>query len=475
MASPQNVSPDAHSSPRRVRAQSRESGAGPAADVLAERFVEVRERTDALCASLDPEDCVAQSMPDASPTKWHLAHTAWFFETFVLKPYLSGYADYHPEFGYLFNSYYNGVGDRHARPARGVLTRPTLAEVFAYRAHVDERLLDLLRTGLREPREADEVLGIVETGLHHEQQHQELMLTDVKHLFSQNALGPAYRPPLPPARSAAETLGWLEVDEGVYSIGHSGEGFSFDNERPAHRVFLERFGIADRLVTNGEYREFIADGGYRRPELWLDRGWATVQHEQWQAPLYWRGGPGDHSEFTLAGERELCDAEPVAHVSFLEADAFARWAGARLPTEAEWEVVCGARAVRGNFVETGRLHPAAVGRQDGADRSAGSDSGRAGTGTDTSDVDVDVNADGMRQLFGDLWEWTGSSYSAYPGYRPDPGTLGEYNGKFMCDQLVLRGGSCASPRSHLRTSYRNFFYAPDRWQFSGIRLAKDPS
>jgi ergothioneine biosynthesis protein EgtB len=433
------------------RARSGESEAAPAADVLAERFVEVRGRTEALCASLDPEDCVAQSMPDASPTKWHLAHTAWFFEAFVLKPHLPGYTDHHPEFGYLFNSYYNGVGDRHARPARGVLTRPTLSEVFAYRSHVDEHLLDLLRTGLRQPRETDEILEVVETGLHHEQQHQELMLTDVKHLFSQNALGPAYRPPLPPTRASTEALGWMEVGEGIYSIGYSGDGFSFDNERPAHRVFLEPFGIADRLITNGEYREFIEDGGYRRPELWLDRGWATVEREGWQAPLYWRGGPGDYSEFTLAGERELCDAEPVAHVSFIEADAFARWAGARLPSEAEWEVVCGERAVSGNFVESGRLHPAAAVRDD------------------------ETGSDGLRQLFGDLWEWTGSSYSAYPGYRPDPGTLGEYNGKFMCDQLVLRGGSCASPRSHLRSSYRNFFYAPDRWQFSGIRLAKDPS
>lgn len=451
MASPQNVSPDVRSSPRRTR--SGEPGAGPAADVLAKRFVEVRGRTEDLCANLDREDCVAQSMPDASPTKWHLAHTAWFFEAFVLKPHLPGYKDYHPEFGYLFNSYYNGVGERHARPARGVLTRPTLAEIFAYRADVDERLLDLLRTGLRDPGGAEEVLGVVETGLHHEQQHQELMLTDVKHLFSQNTLGPAYRRSLAPTRASAEALGWMEVGEGVYSIGYSGDGFSFDNERPIHRVFLERFGIADRLVTNGEYRDFIADGGYRRPELWLDRGWGTVQREEWHAPLYWRGGPGDYSEFTLAGERELCDAEPVAHVSFIEADAFARWAGARLPSEAEWEVACGGRAVRGNFVETGRLHPAAAGR----------------------DADADAEADGMRQLFGDLWEWTGSSYSAYPGYRPDPGTLGEYNGKFMCDQLVLRGGSCASPRSHLRSSYRNFFYAPDRWQFSGIRLAKDQS
>ncbi len=466
MASPQSVSPERLSGPSRRRSRESESHVGSAADILAERFVAVRGKSEDLCASLDPEDCVAQSMPDASPTKWHLAHTAWFFEAFVLSPCLPGYTDYHPEFGYLFNSYYNGVGDRHARPARGVLTRPTLAEVLAYRSHVDACLLDLLRKGPGDPALTEGVLGVVEIGLHHEQQHQELMLTDVKHLFSQNALRPAYRPSLVPTRAPVEALGWREVGEGVYSIGNSGEGFCFDNERPAHRVFLEPFAIADRLVTNGEYREFVEDGGYRRPELWLDRGWATVQRGQWQSPLYWRGGPGDYSEFTLAGERDLCDAEPVAHVSFIEAEAFARWAGVRLPSEAEWEIACGARVVRGNFVETGRLHPAVAGWDGGVDV--------ADVDVDV-DVDVDAGADGMRQLFGDLWEWTGSSYSAYPGYRPEPGTLGEYNGKFMCDQLVLRGGSCVSPRSHLRSTYRNFFHAPDRWQFSGIRLAKDPS
>jgi len=449
MANPQNVSPDAHPEPRRGRPRS--ATPDSAAVALADRFVEVRGRSEALCAGLDPEDCVAQSMPDASPTKWHLAHTAWFFEAFVLKPHLPGYTDYHPDFGYLFNSYYNGVGDRHARPARGLLTRPNLAEIYAYRSHVDERLLELLRTIGREPAGAEEILRIVETGLHHEQQHQELMLTDLKHLFSQNVLQPAYRPPLAPSRTPIDALGWRQPGEGVYSIGYSGADFSFDNERPAHRVFVEPFAIADRLVTNGEYRDFIADGGYRRPELWLDLGWSKIQRERWQAPLYWRGGPGDYSEFTLAGERELCDGEPVAHVSFIEADAFARWAGARLPSEAEWEVACGSRAVHGNFVETGRLHPAAAG----------------------PDADGDGGEGGLRQLFGDLWEWTASSYSAYPGYRPAAGALGEYNGKFMCDQLVLRGGSCASSRSHLRSTYRNFFYAPDRWQFSGIRLAKD--
>ncbi|HPG24787.1 MAG TPA: ergothioneine biosynthesis protein EgtB [Myxococcota bacterium] len=421
----------------------------------------MRGLSESLCARLTPEDCVAQSMPDASPVKWHLAHTTWFFETFLLKEFVRGYEDFHPRFGFLFNSYYNGKGPRHARPARGVLTRPSLEEVLAYRAHVDAHVLDRLdRIGSTPDGGVDaESLRILEIGLHHEQQHQELILTDVKHLFSQNALAPAYRAPLAPTRSAPDSLGWKTIAEGVRSIGHSGLGFSFDNERPAHRVFLEPFRIADRLITNAEYREFIADGGYRRPELWLDLGWATVQREGWRAPLYWRGGDGDASEFTLAGERELCDAEPVAHVSFFEADAFARWAGARLPTEAEWEVACGAREVCGHFVDEGRLHPnvADPGR-------------RRDVARDEAEGSVD---DGLRQLFGDLWEWTSSSYDAYPGYRPDEGTLGEYNGKFMCDQHVLRGGSCASSRSHLRASYRNFFHAPDRWQFSGIRLAKE--
>ena len=413
---------------------------------LGERFTRVREWTEALCAALDPEDCVAQSMSDTSPTKWHLAHTTWFFETFVLAPHAPDHEPFHPTYGYLFNSYYNGAGDRHARPARGLLTRPSLEEVFAYRARVDEQVQALLHDA--RSASADEVRRVVEIGLHHEQQHQELILTDLKHLFAQNALAPAYRPPLDGTQATPESLGWHRVAEGVYRLGHDGDGFAFDNELPAHRVYLESFELADRLVTNAEYRDFVEDGGYRRPDLWLDVGWATVQREGWTAPIYWRGGPGDWREFTLAGERELCRAEPVSHVSFIEAAAFARWAGARLPTEAEWEVACGARPVQGNFVESGRLHPQIADKAD---------------------------ADGLRQLFGDCWEWTRSSYAPYPGYRPAEGTLGEYNGKFMCDQLVLRGGSCASAASHLRASYRNFFYAPDRWQFSGIRLAKEPS
>ncbi len=406
----------------------------------------VRRFSEALCAGLDPEDCVAQSMPDASPAKWHLAHTTWFFETFVLRAHQPHYAAFHPTFAFLFNSYYDGEGERHARPQRGALTRPLLGEVLAYRANVDERVGALLDESPDETRA--ELLRVVEVGLHHEQQHQELILSDIKHLFAQNALLPAYRAPLPVTTRSVPSLAFVEVPEGVYEIGHPSDSFCFDNERPVHRVFVEACEIADRLITNGEFEAFIRDGGYRRPELWLDVGWATVQREGWNAPLYWRGGPDGRSEFTLAGERALCDAEPVAHVSFLEADAFARWAGARLPTEHEWEIACGPRAVEGQFVESGRLHP----RADHAGESGG-----------------------VRQLYGDLWEWTRSSYAPYPGYRPEVGTLGEYNGKFMCDQLVLRGGSCASSRSHLRPTYRNFFRAPDRWQFSGIRLARETS
>jgi ergothioneine biosynthesis protein EgtB len=417
---------------------------------FAARFQRIRDYTESLCASLDPEDCVAQSMADTSPTKWHLAHTTWFFETFVLTEYVSGYTPYHPEFGFLFNSYYNGAGERHTRSERGVLTRPTLKEILAYRVHVDEFMNGLVGSDRTDSTGnnhlALEIQRATLIGLQHEQQHQELILTDIKHLFAQNALLPAYRPSLSITIGSADELGWVDITEGVHTIGYANDGFCYDNEQPAHRVFIQNCRIADRLISNGEYREFVADDGYRKPELWLDLGWATIQREGWQQPLYWRGGPGGYSEFTLAGERELCDAEPVSHVSYIEADAFARWAGARLPTEAEWEIVCGSRPVEGNFVDSARLHPAIAGER---------------------------NEAGPRQLFGDLWEWMSSSYSAYPGYRPDAGTLGEYNGKFMCDQFVLRGGSCASSQSHLRSSYRNFFYAPDRWQFTGIRLAKE--
>jgi ergothioneine biosynthesis protein EgtB len=331
-----------------------------------------------------------------------------------------------------------------------VLTRPALREVLAYRAAVDDAVAALLDQSAHPKR--DDVQRVIEIGLHHEQQHQELILTDLKHLFAQNALLPAYREPLPPTPGSAGPLTWVRFDAGVREIGHSGDGFCFDNELPRHRVFLEAFALADRLVTNGELREFVEDGGYERPELWLDRGWATLQREGWEHPFYWRRSKEGFTEFTLAGERELCDAEPVCHLSFIEADAFARWAGARLPTEAEWEIACAELAVAGHFVESGRRHPAAA---------------------PASEASAQTHTAKLRQAFGDVWEWTRSSYAPYPGYRAEAGTLGEYNGKFMCDQMVLRGGSCASPQSHLRASYRNFFYPPDRWQVSGLRLAKE--
>ena len=406
-----------------------EIGSEPrAGDPLVERFRRVRSFTVDLTEPLEPEDFVVQSMPDVSPTKWHLAHTSWFFETFVLDG-----PPFHPRYGHLFNSYYNGVGAQFPRPRRGLLSRPTLAEVFAYREHVDAEVVRCLEAGASE-----EIRARIELGLHHEQQHQELLLTDIKHVLAQNPLYPSYGAPAP-GPSAATRLGFVAFEGGIAEIGHAGEGFCFDNERPRHRVLLEPFLLGDRLITVGEYRDFIADDGYARPELWLSEGWDWKARENVTAPLYWTEG----GAFTLAGERAQGDAEPVVHVSYYEADAYARWAGARLPREAELEVAATGQLLRGNFVERGLFHPAAA------------------------------TGDGLRQLFGDGWEWTQSSYAGYPGYAPPPGAIGEYNGKFMCNQLVLRGGSCASSESHLRASYRNFFPAHARWQFTCIRLAKD--
>jgi len=445
---------------------------GPLTVVMPDGYQAIRHVTETLCINLDPEDCLAQSMADTSPAKWHMAHTTWFFETFVLQPHAPNYKCFHPQFSFLFNSYYNGAGERHARPQRGLLTRPSLRTVLEYRAYVNDHMMELLRNDSCD-RAADEVCRVTEIGLHHEQQHQELILTDIKHLFSKNPLLPAYRAPLRTRNDpigSTEGLDWITIPEGVHRIGQGDPSFSFDNERPAHRVFIEPCQLGDRLVSNREFRDFIADGGYDRSDLWLDQGWLAVQREEWRAPLYWRGGANDYSEFTLSGERDLEDNEPVSHVSFLEADAYARWADARLPTEAEWEVACKGRIVEGNFAESGRFHPEAA-----AIRPS-----RATTGStdqqSPSGVDSRLNQTGSgepRQLFGDLWEWTRSSYDPYPGYRPDAGTLGEYNGKFMCNQFVLRGGSCASAQAHLRASYRNFFHAPDRWQFTGIRMTKE--
>jgi ergothioneine biosynthesis protein EgtB len=399
----------------------------------------VRAATQALCEGLETEDFVAQSMPDASPIKWHLAHTTWFFEQFLLKQHQRGYRPFRAEYEHLFNSYYQAVGSMHPRAERGLLTRPTLAEVFEYREHIN-RHMDALLAG-RDPE--DRVCELTTLGLHHEQQHQELMLTDLKHLFAANPLKPAYRGHPVQAASAQGLLRFIAFDGGVCEIGASGKHFCFDNETPRHREFLEPFAIADRPITNGEYLEFIREGGYRQPQLWMSDGWSMVLAERWQHPLYWSDDLA--AEFTLAGMQPLHPASPVTHLSFYEADAFARWAQARLPTEAEWEVAATSlSSTKGNFVESGALHPVA-----------------AETGL------------GLKQLFGDVWEWTASPYSAYPGYSAPAGALGEYNGKFMCNQVVLRGGSCATPAEHIRATYRNFFYPSARWQFTGVRLARN--
>ena len=402
------------------------------------RYAAVRAQSRALCEPLAVDDYGVQPVLDASPPKWHLAHTTWFFETFLLQPFLSDYVPFHPAFAVLFNSYYDGVGEQFPRPKRGTLSRPTVAEVFDYRAYVDEAMTRLLR------RDDTEVRRRIELGLHHEQQHQELIVTDLKVNLGSNPLKPAYREAYAaPPGSAAIPLAFCGFSGGMKEVGaHSCGGFRFDNECPRHKVYLEDFALANRLVTNAEYAQFIADGGYGRPALWLSEGWAWRREHSVEAPMYWRRDGAWHEYRLDDGERPLLGTVPVTHVSYFEADAYARWAGARLATEAEWEVAAGSEVVRGNFAD-GALHPAPA----------------VGTG--------------VAQLFGDCWEWTSSAYAPYPGYRPLTGTLGEYNGKFMSSQQVLRGGSCATPVGHIRLTYRNFFYPKDRWQFTGIRLARD--
>jgi len=408
------------------------------------KYRTVRIATEQLTAPLSAEDCAIQSMPDASPAKWHLAHTSWFFETFILAPHLPGYRLFHPSFRVLFNSYYNGIGDKHPRPRRGLLSRPSLKEVHAYRAHIDAAMAELMGRGML----PSTISALIELGLNHEQQHQELILTDVLHLLSCNPLKPAYEPSIGAADAPiadAPPLTWIEFGEGIVDIGHEGSQFAFDNESPRHRQYLNGFSLASREVTNGEYLAFIDDAGYRRPELWLSEGWDWLAANSIDAPLYWQRDGRGWLEFGLHGLRAVDASAPVCHVSLFEADAYARWAGARLPSEGEWEVAASGRPVEGNFVESGSLEPRAA---------------NAATVTPS-------------QLFGDVWEWTRSAYAPYPGYRPATGALGEYNGKFMCNQYVLRGGSCVSPASHLRATYRNFFPAAARWQFTGIRLARD--
>ena len=404
------------------------------------RYCDVRTTTEALAEPLGPEDQTVQSMPDVSPTKWHRAHTTWFFEEFVLQAHADGHQPYHPHYGYLFNSYYEAVGDRHPRAERGLLSRPTVSEIAEYRLRVDDAMLRLLES----PR-ADELWWLVELGLHHEQQHQELLLMDAKHVLSQGPLDPAYRSVLPPDPGDGDRpMGWIEHRGGLVDVGHEGPGFAYDNEGPVHRVWLEPFEIADRPVTAGDWLEFMHDGGYQRPELWLSEGWAAVQADAWRAPLYWRDDEGTWSLFTLGGRRPVHPGEPVCHVSYHEADAFARWASARLPTEAEWETIARGRPVdERHCLDLDALHPRPVG------------------------------GPGISQLCGGVWEWTASAYAPYPGFEPGPGAIGEYNGKFMVNQQVLRGGSCVTPRGHVRPTYRNFFPASARWAFSGLRLARE--
>jgi ergothioneine biosynthesis protein EgtB len=421
-------------------------------DTLAERFRQTRAYSEHLAAPLKTEDFVVQAMPDASPTGWHLAHTAWFFETFLLARYERGYRPINADYQVLFNSYYNSVGEQFPRPRRGMLTRPTVAEVFSYRQEVDQRVSQLLSK--LKSDDAQTAAEIVELGINHEQQHQELILTDLKYLYSCNPLLPVYR--LAESVDAASEVvsSWTSIDGGIVDIGHAGHGFSFDNERPRHRVLLEPFEIHDRLVSNGEYLRFIDDGGYSRPELWLSLGWATVRNESWTAPLYWLQRDGQWNEFTLGGLRPLVEAEPVCHLSYFEADAFARWAGARLPTEFEWEHA--AKSVTAPDDSTDKM-PVPPSNVDMHYHPRPASNGR----------------NGLTQLYGEAWQWTSSSYGPYPGFVAAAGALGEYNGKFMCNQYVLRGGSCATPWGHTRATYRNFFPPEARWQFMGVRLARD--
>ncbi len=409
---------------------------------LVQRYDEVRAHTERLAAPLSPEDQTVQSMSDVSPTKWHRAHVTWFFETFVLADHEPGFSPFQEQYWFLFNSYYETLGPRYSRPDRGLITRPGVHEVADYRADVDDRMRDLMDA--LDHGTLDKLAATIELGFHHEQQHQELLLMDVKHMLSRNPLRPVYAG-TPAAPSTPGDLGWVDVEGGLVELGHEGEGFAFDNEQPRHRQWLEPYRLADRLVTNGEWREFVADGGYRRHELWLADGWARVGAEGWQAPLYWTEHDGTWLEHTLHGTWPLDPALPVSHVSFYEADAFATWAGKRLPTEGEWEhaAVSGGHGVSGNLADTDTFHPRAAG---------------AATG-------------GLRQLFGDCWEWTSSAYHPYPGFHPPAGAIGEYNGKFMSGQMVLRGGCALTPAGHARASYRNFFPHAARWALSGVRLA----
>jgi ergothioneine biosynthesis protein EgtB len=412
---------------------------------LSQQFISVRGQTEQLCSPLEPEDYGLQSMPDASPPKWHLAHSTWFFETFLLTPYVPGYKPFNPAFSYLFNSYYEAVGQRWPRPQRGLLSRPSVAEVYRYRSYVDSQMLSWLAEA--KPENLREVQSTLILGLNHEQQHQELLLTDLKNAFALNPMRPVYKEMPSEQATSTSPPPWLRFSAGLYQIGHDGEGFAFDNELPRHRVYVNDFRLASQLVTNGDYMRFMEDDGYSRPEYWLSDGWNACRSHGWTSPLYWEKGANSWQTMTLSGLREVDEHEPVCHVSYYEAEAFVRWANARLPTEAEWEIASNDHPIQGNLLESGHLHPRVA-------HNGGS-------------------SHGIVQLYGDVWEWTASPYTAYPGYRPADGALGEYNGKFMCNQMVLRGGSCVTPASHIRPTYRNFFPPEARWQFTGIRLAQD--
>lgn len=407
---------------------------------LGERFCTVRQQTEALCEPLTPEDMMVQSCAEASPAKWHLAHTTWFFETFLLSEFLTGYRPFHPDFHWLFNSYYNAISEQPLKKLRGSFSRPSLEEILEYRRYVDGAMAKLMDRDL--PEEAERRVTL---GLHHEQQHQELLAYDIKNAFWSNPVHPVYREGWLPESGAAVPVRWIGHEGGLVEIGHGGEGFCFDNEQPRHKVYLKPFELASRMVTCGEYLDFMRDGGYERAELWLSDGWDTVKAQGWRSPLYWFEADGEWRVFTLRGAMDLSAvmATPVCHVSYFEADAFARWAGKRLPTEAEWETAAKGMSRNGNLLESEKLHPTAA---------------QAGNG--------------LQQMFGDAWEWTASAYLGYPGYAALPGALGEYNGKFMSNQMVLRGGSAVTPATHIRATYRNFFQPASRWQFCGVRLAQ---
>lgn len=405
-------------------------------------FNKVRAFTHHLVEPLEIEDFVIQPMENTSPTKWHLAHTSWFFETFVLEKFQSNFESLHPQYAYFFNSYYLQTGVPFSRAKRGLLSRPTVKEVFEYRDYVNDQVSDFINSC--DDQTWEKASNVLEIGINHEQQHQELIITDLKYLLAQNPLLPVYKERKEIVPGVSSELKWIEYEEGIVEIGSKGNEFTYDNEHPRHRTFVQNFKLANRLITNEEYLEFMSEGGYERSEFWLDEGWSKVKSDLWKAPLYWFKRDGSWFNYTLSGARAIHPNEPVTHISYYEADAFARWKGCRLPTEQEWEYACGNREIVGNFVDSDLFHPTPLRNSKGE----------------------------IKQMFGDVWEWTQSSYSAYPGYEPLPGALGEYNGKFMANQYVLRGGSCATSRSHIRKTYRNFFHADARWQFSGIRLAK---